>query len=73
MINYPINSTLKIKGLLRPAILMSYVYINAQFYGKPHISSGYYIVTKQVDDISQSGYRTTLSLVRVGSAEVEQW
>lgn len=73
MVNYPINATLRIKGLLRPAILMSYIYINAQFYGKPHISSGYYIVTQQVDDISEAGYRTTLSLMRVGIEEVEQW
>lgn len=72
MINYPISATLKIKGLLRPAILMSYIYINAQFYGKPHTSTGYYVVTKQVDDISEAGYRTTLSLVRVGSAEVQE-
>lgn len=71
MINYPVSATLKIKGLIRPAILMNYVYINAQFYGKPHISTGYYIITKQVDDISEAGYRTTLSLSRVGIAEVE--
>ena len=71
MINYPINATLKIKGLLRPAVLMSYIYINAQFYGKPHTSTGYYIITKQVDDITETGYRTTLSLLRVGTAEVE--
>lgn len=71
MINYPINATLRIKGLLRPAVLMSYVYINAQFYGKSHTSTGYYIITKQVDDISAAGYRTTLSLLRVGSSEVE--
>lgn len=69
MVNYPVNATIKIKGLLRPAILMSYVYIDARFFGAEHYSSGYYIVTKQVDDISMSGYRTTLSLMKVGGIE----
>lgn len=66
MVNYPISATLEIKGLIKPAVLMSYVYINSVFYGKEHYSSGYYVVTKQVDTISSSGYRTTLSLLKVG-------
>ena len=65
MTQYPITATLKLKGLLRAAILMSYIKINVYFYGKKHSSSGVYIITKQVDDISSSGYSTTLSLVRV--------
>lgn len=62
---YPITATLTIKGLLRPAILMTYIKINVWFYGRKHISSGTYIITKQQDTISAGGYRTTLSLTRV--------
>jgi len=70
MVNYPIKATLKIKGLIKPAILMSYVYIDARFFGRQHYSSGYYIITKQVDEVSGSGYRTTLSLLKVGGETI---
>lgn len=63
---YPISATLTIKGLLRPAILMSKVRLSVLFYGKAHISSGEYIINKQEDNIDTSGCWTTLSLVRVG-------
>lgn len=66
---YPIKLRMTIKGLLKPAILMSYVRINIIYYGKQYVHSGLYIVTKQVDNIDDSGYRTTLSLLRVGKAE----
>lgn len=62
---YPIKATLTIKGLLRSALLMTYVKINSYFYGQRHISSGTYIITKQVDSISETGFRTTLSLTRI--------
>ena len=65
---FPINATLTIRGLLRAAVLMSYVRVNVYFYGKPHNSSGLYVIKKQVDEISESGYQTTLSLVRVGES-----
>lgn len=65
MTQFPITATLQIKGLLRPAMLMTYVRINALFFGQRHISSGLYVVTKQQDRIDVSGYRTTLSLTRV--------
>lgn len=65
MTQFPVKATLTIKGLLRPAMLMSYVRINALFYGLRHVSSGLYIITKQVDTVDKSGYRTTLSLTRV--------
>ena len=69
---YPIKATIQMKGLLRPAVLMSYVRINIYYYGKKHLNSGLYIVNSQTDQIDTSGYRTTLSLTRVGgdSAEV---
>jgi hypothetical protein len=63
---YPINATIRIQGLLRPATLMQYVRLNVIFPGgNRHISSGLYIVTKQVDDLSGNGYFTTLSLTRI--------
>lgn len=65
MTQFPINATLEIKGLLRPAMLMSYIRVNAMFYGLRHVSSGLYIITKQVDTIDSRGYRTTLSLQRI--------
>lgn len=63
---FPITATLTIKGLIRPAILMSRVYVNCYFYGHRHISSGLYHITKQEDIIDSSGYRTTLTLLRAG-------
>lgn len=65
MTQHPITATLTVKGLLRPALLMSYVKINAFFYGQRHVSSGLYIITKQTDTIRGEGYRTTLSLTRI--------
>ena len=64
---YPITAVIKLKGLLRPAVLMSKVRLKVYFYGKLHTSSGLYIINKQVDDIGEQGYFTTLNLVRVGS------
>lgn len=65
MTDFPISATLTVKGLVRPTMLMSYVKLNCVFYGQKHISSGIYIITKQVDSISKDGYKTTLSLLRV--------
>lgn len=62
---YPIKATITIKGLLRPAILMSKAYLNVLFYGKAHISSGEYIINQQEDNIDSSGCWTTLNLVRI--------
>ena len=66
---FPITAKLTIKGLLRPALLMSYVKVNTYFYGHKHISSGLYIITKQEDSISANGYQTTLSLTRISGDE----
>lgn len=62
---FPISASLTIKGLVRPTTLMSYVKLNCVFYGRKHISSGLYVITKQVDTIDNSGYRTVLDLLRV--------
>ena len=67
MTQFPIQATLTIQGLLRPSTLMSYVKVNVYFYSHKHVSSGLYIITKQVDDIGDSGYKTTLSLTRIGA------
>ena len=66
---YPISATITIKGLLRPALLMEYVNLNVLFFGKKHIASGIYIITKQVDSINGSGCRTTLNLTRIDSPD----
>ena len=51
-------------------MLMTYVRINTYFFGQKHLSSGLYIITKQVDQIDSSGYRTTLSLTRISGDEL---
>lgn len=63
---FPINANITVQGLLRPATLMQYVRLNVIFPGgNKHISSGLYIVTRQVDNIGPSGYTTTLGLTRI--------
>lgn len=64
---YPVSATIKLKGLLKPAILMTYVKLNMWFFGSKHIISGYYIITKQVDTIDSSGYFTELELLRIAA------
>jgi hypothetical protein len=65
MTQFPITATLTIKGLIRPTLIMDYVKLNVLFYGQKHIASGIYVITKQEDKIDESGYRTTLTLLRV--------
>ena len=65
MTQFPITARLTIKGLIRPTILMDYLKLNVLFYGQKHISSGVYVITKQEDSVSSSGYRTTLTLLRI--------
>jgi hypothetical protein len=67
MTGFPIQATLTLKGLTRPSILMTYVKLNVWFHGGvKHISSGLYIITKQEDKLDSNGYKTTLTLIRVG-------
>lgn len=65
MTQFPITAELSIKGLVRPIMLMTYLRVNALFFGQRHISSGLYVITKQTDTIDGSGYRTRLSLLRI--------
>ena len=47
---------------------MQYLRLNVVFPGgNKHISSGLYIVTKQVDDINSNGYVTTLTITRISN------
>lgn len=63
---FPINATIQVQGLLRPATLMQYVKLNVIFPGgNKHLSSGIYIVTRQVDNIGPAGYATNLVLTRI--------
>jgi hypothetical protein len=63
---FPINATIQIQGLIRPATLMQYVRLNVVFPGgNKHLSSGLYIVTRQVDNIGPNGYATNLGLTRI--------
>ena len=63
---FPINATVQVQGLLRPATLMQYIRLNVIFPGgRKHISSGLYIITRQIDNISGAGYATTLGLTRI--------
>ena len=64
--SYPVNASVTIMGLLRPATLMQYVRLNVVFPGgHKHISSGLYLVTKQEDKIDNNGYFTTLGLTKI--------
>ena len=63
--SFPYSGTVTIKGLLRPAMLMTSLRINTYFYGTKHVSSGLYKVTRQQDTIDSNGYKTTLNLLRV--------
>lgn len=70
MTQYPTKTSATIKGLLKPALLMSYVRLNVYFYGRKDILSGLYVVTSQDDGITtSSGFRTTLSLLKVKGDE----
>ena len=62
---FPITAKVTLKGLISPVILLSYIKVNAMFYGQKDMASGLYVVTQQVDTVSGSGYSTELTLLRV--------
>lgn len=62
---FPIQASIEIKGLARPSLILQYLKLNVVFYGKRHFYSGRYIITKQVDTISDQGYKTNLDLLRI--------
>ena len=64
--SFPVTATLTIRGLLRPSILCSYVRLSSIFFGNEFATgSGLWIITKQIDTINTSGFKTTLSLLRI--------
>lgn len=70
---FPIKASITLKGLIRPAVLMSKIKLNVYYYGKKHISSGIYTVTQEKDTISASGFLTTLSILRIDSVDEEDY
>lgn len=69
MLSFPIKATLTTDGLYVPADLIQSIYLEIYFFGKKYNQSGEYIITAQKDEISASGFRTTLSLLRTGDGE----
>ena len=67
MINFPVNASLTLKGLMKPIMLMDYIIVNVVFYGQQHITSGVYAITGQKDILSGEGFRTVLALTRIGN------
>jgi hypothetical protein len=68
---YPITASITLKGLLRPALLMTRIRLNVYYFGRKHISSGLYIVTAQEDQIDGNGYRTTLKITRISADNLD--
>lgn len=68
---FPISAKLTLKGILKPMMLMSYIKINAQFFGQRDLVSGIYVVTEQNDSISGNGYFTELTLLRVAGDNIK--
>ena len=63
---YPVSAEVTVKGLIKPVLITSYVQLNVLFYGSTDLASGLYAIMGQTDNISNNGYSTTLSLLRVG-------
>lgn len=68
MTSYPVNAKLVLRGLVKNVELLSMIRINVLFYGKKHIHSGIYAINGHTDTVDDSGFRTTLTLIRVGGA-----
>lgn len=69
MTSYPVSASLRIRGLIVPAILAETIRVNVVFFGRKYNYSGKYMVTGQTDVISTAGYRTTLDLLRIEGDE----
>lgn len=65
MLRFPLNATLVTEGLYLPAEIIQSVYLDVFFFGKRYNHSGEYLITGQKDSISASGYKTSLSLLRI--------
>lgn len=65
MLTFPVSATMKIKGLVKPTKLMDYIIVNVNFYGMTHITSGLYVITAEQEILSENGFTTQLTLLRV--------
>ena len=70
MTSYPVNAKLVIRGLIRNVELLSMIRVNVLFYGKKHVHSGIYAVNSQIDTVDENGFKTTLTLIRVGGVDL---
>jgi hypothetical protein len=66
MMTFPLNASLTTQGLFVPPEIIKSVYLNINFFGKKYWHSGEYMIMSQTDSISESGFRTTLGLMRIG-------
>lgn len=69
MVNFPINATLEMRGLLRSITLLDTILVNIYFWGQKHIYSGIFGITSQVDTVDANGYRTKLELLRLAGTQ----
>jgi hypothetical protein len=70
MTSYPYTATLELRGLLKNVYLIDKLNVNVYFYGQKSFYSGLFVITGQTDSISSSGYKTTLTLMRVSGEEL---
>ena len=66
---FPLNATLTTDGLYVPAEIVQSVYLDLYFFGKKYNQSGEYMIVSQEDNISASGYFTTLGLMRIDNVQ----
>jgi len=64
--NLAYTASLTMIGLPCEVQIGTYVKIIPLIYGEAHMSAGYYLIQKMTDNISTSGYLTTIELMRIG-------
>ena len=69
MVSFPLKASLTTPGLYVPADIVQSVYLDIVFFGKRYNHTGEYLIMEQKDQITAQGYRTTLSLLRIGDTE----
>lgn len=69
MVSFPLKASLTTQGLYVPADIVQSVYLDIVFFGKRYNHTGEYLIMEQKDQITAQGYRTTLSLLRIGDTE----
>lgn len=66
MVSFPLKASLTTQGLYVPADIVQSVYLDIVFFGRRYNHTGEYLIMEQKDQITAQGYRTTLSLLRIG-------